>query len=118
MVSVVDCSSEIYCSFTRKSIGFPITSSDAKTLVDRFSFDCGFKFSKVHFEFPSILTVSACDVRVITRSVTGIFPSLADRKSTRLNSSHANIYTLSLHDALPIYLKYIVVSHENLLAFQ
>src|SRR3712207_6029872 len=25
-----------------------------------------------------------------------------DRKSTRLNSSHANIYTLALHDALPI----------------
>src|ERR1035437_6703915 len=25
-----------------------------------------------------------------------------DRKSTRLNSSHADIYTLSLHDALPI----------------
>src|ERR1035437_6859365 len=25
-----------------------------------------------------------------------------DRKSIRLNSSHANIYTLSLHDALPI----------------
>src|SRR5476649_2489859 len=29
------------------------------------------------------------------------FPS--DRKSTRLNSSHTVIYTLSLHDALPIY---------------
>src|SRR3712207_4431274 len=28
--------------------------------------------------------------------------AFADRKSTRLNSSHANIYTLSLHDALPI----------------
>src|SRR3712207_4720215 len=28
--------------------------------------------------------------------------AVADRKSTRLNSSHANIYTLSLHDALPI----------------
>src|SRR5438034_678879 len=27
----------------------------------------------------------------------------ADRKSTRLNSSHTVIYTLSLHDALPIY---------------
>src|ERR1035437_9173076 len=27
-----------------------------------------------------------------------------DRKSTRLNSSHANIYSLPLHDALPIYL--------------
>src|SRR5947209_8304117 len=27
-----------------------------------------------------------------------------DRKSTRLNSSHANIFTLSLHDALPILL--------------
>src|SRR5476649_1462003 len=26
----------------------------------------------------------------------------ADRKSTRLNSSHTEIYTLSLHDALPI----------------
>src|SRR5476649_2856999 len=28
--------------------------------------------------------------------------SLEDRKSTRLNSSHTVIYTLSLHDALPI----------------
>src|SRR5476649_1626416 len=28
--------------------------------------------------------------------------SLLDRKSTRLNSSHTVIYTLSLHDALPI----------------
>src|SRR5476649_2509074 len=27
---------------------------------------------------------------------------LRDRKSTRLNSSHTEIYTLSLHDALPI----------------
>src|SRR5476649_408585 len=26
----------------------------------------------------------------------------SDRKSTRLNSSHTEIYTLSLHDALPI----------------
>src|ERR687885_77609 len=26
-----------------------------------------------------------------------------DRKSTRLNSSHTEIYTLSLHDALPIW---------------
>src|SRR5476649_1218315 len=31
-------------------------------------------------------------------------PWAADRKSTRLNSSHTVIYTLSLHDALPIYL--------------
>src|SRR5262252_8095752 len=31
--------------------------------------------------------------------------SFSDRKSTRLNSSHTEIYTLSLHDALPI-LKY------------
>src|SRR5260221_332366 len=29
-------------------------------------------------------------------------PPLTDRKSTRLNSSHTEIYTLSLHDALPI----------------
>src|SRR5476649_1997176 len=31
-----------------------------------------------------------------------LFP---DRKSTRLNSSHTVIYTLSLHDALPISLR-------------
>src|SRR5476649_2562660 len=30
-------------------------------------------------------------------------PDIGDRKSTRLNSSHTEIYTLSLHDALPIY---------------
>src|SRR5476649_399584 len=29
--------------------------------------------------------------------------TLPDRKSTRLNSSHTVIYTLSLHDALPIW---------------
>src|SRR5882672_2810820 len=29
--------------------------------------------------------------------------STPDRKSTRLNSSHTVIYTLSLHDALPIF---------------
>src|SRR5215211_7518384 len=29
-------------------------------------------------------------------------PAQSDRKSTRLNSSHTVIYTLSLHDALPI----------------
>src|SRR5476649_2699822 len=28
---------------------------------------------------------------------------VGDRKSTRLNSSHTEIYTLSLHDALPIW---------------
>src|SRR6476646_7134612 len=31
-----------------------------------------------------------------------------DRKSTRLNSSHTEIYTLSLHDALPISSKGVV----------
>src|ERR1035437_9544258 len=31
-----------------------------------------------------------------------VLGSLPDRKSTRLNSSHTDIYTLSLHDALPI----------------
>src|SRR5476649_1832792 len=36
------------------------------------------------------------------RSVSGIRDAPRDRKSTRLNSSHTVIYTLSLHDALPI----------------
>src|SRR5260221_571892 len=34
----------------------------------------------------------------------------ADRKSTRLNSSHTEIYTLSLHDALPICAKFRVLN--------
>src|SRR5262252_6894170 len=38
-----------------------------------------------------------------------------DRKSTRLNSSHTVIYTLSLHDALPIFrrskLDWVIVRH-------
>src|SRR5476649_1861868 len=32
----------------------------------------------------------------------------SDRKSTRLNSSHTEIYTLSLHDALPILVNVFV----------
>src|SRR5882672_7608976 len=39
----------------------------------------------------------------------------ADRKSTRLNSSHTVIYTLSLHDALPIWL-YLAVGNANHMA--
>src|ERR1035437_9247989 len=39
--------------------------------------------------------------------------SRTDRKSTRLNSSHANIYTLSLHDALPIYKATMEVHHDK-----
>src|SRR5882672_5967146 len=43
---------------------------------------------------------------VIARDERQILPAskqnARDRKSTRLNSSHTEIYTLSLHDALPI----------------
>src|SRR5882672_1350760 len=42
-------------------------------------------------------TLVASGAKLATFSRTGI-----DRKSTRLNSSHTVIYTLSLHDALPI----------------
>src|SRR5262252_1951057 len=44
-------------------------------------------------ERPGSSTASACHARAA---------SARDRKSTRLNSSHTEIYTLSLHDALPI----------------
>src|SRR5476649_2354812 len=41
----------------------------------------------------------------------------SDRKSTRLNSSHTEIYTLSLHDALPIWAGFgerrFVIQNEN-----
>src|ERR671926_258719 len=40
----------------------------------------------------------------------------ADRKSTRLNSSHTEIYTLSLHDALPIYGRRAPARHRALFA--
>src|SRR5476649_1866087 len=40
----------------------------------------------------------------------------ADRKSTRLNSSHTVIYTLSLHDALPILDWNILTAFEFLAA--
>src|SRR5262252_5070026 len=39
-----------------------------------------------------------------------------DRKSTRLNSSHTVIYTLSLHDALPIC--WAVICRRHLSTFQ
>src|ERR687893_154786 len=39
---------------------------------------------------------------ILLRSASPMFRSYPDRKSTRLNSSHTEIYTLSLHDALPI----------------
>src|SRR5476649_220860 len=40
---------------------------------------------------------------LLARKASTIFAQKTDRKSTRLNSSHTEIYTLSLHDALPIY---------------
>src|ERR1035437_10114161 len=56
--------------------------------------------------------MAACAVGRSTPSISNrIFPGritathwsgAPDRKSTRLNSSHTDIYTLSLHDALPI----------------
>src|SRR5215204_274101 len=52
-------------------------------------------------------TAAPSSTRMRTRrpssgAMTGI-SIFIDRKSTRLNSSHTVIYTLSLHDALPIY---------------
>src|SRR6476646_10555282 len=41
------------------------------------------------------------------------FSTRSDRKSTRLNSSHTEIYTLSLHDALPIWDGLVVVAPDE-----
>src|ERR687893_540354 len=43
----------------------------------------------------------------------GRWPRSSDRKSTRLNSSHTEIYTLSLHDALPIFGNYIKICRPS-----
>src|SRR5476649_155912 len=44
--------------------------------------------------------------------------AVKDRKSTRLNSSHTEIYTLSLHDALPILADGIVRRPSQLVIAQ
>src|SRR5882672_2702217 len=49
------------------------------------------------------LQLSRIDCRSSFCSAEDRSASSRDRKSTRLNSSHTVIYTLSLHDALPIY---------------
>src|SRR5476649_1978569 len=49
----------------------------------------------------------ATEVCVHAAALRTIASALPDRKSTRLNSSHTEIYTLSLHDALPIYVYFI-----------
>src|SRR5947207_2162751 len=55
----------------------------------------------------TVLLDDATDVRGDPFATFSEWPSesdeRADRKSTRLNSSHTVIYTLSLHDALPIW---------------
>src|SRR4030095_4505735 len=54
-------------------------------------------------EFKIICAINAALLRARIRN--GEAALRLDRKSTRLNSSHTEIYTLSLHDALPIYIK-------------
>src|SRR5947209_1923268 len=55
------------------------------------------------FDLGSYQDVRAHAQAILGRLASGTMPCDGkDRKSTRLNSSHANIYTLSLHDALPI----------------
>src|SRR5882672_2898796 len=69
-------------------IGTPITYSSA--------------FCKSAISESEIVNVSFCSG---VRAFSGVYAApTQDRKSTRLNSSHTVIYTLSLHDALPILL--------------
>src|SRR5476649_2370552 len=59
-----------------------------------------FRLNTAYPDLPA--TVAVFGTRIIFASIaTGDLAK--DRKSTRLNSSHTEIYTLSLHDALPIY---------------
>src|SRR5579875_3371185 len=62
----------------------------------------------------SQVMMSRLAARARSRSAT-VVPRI-DRKSTRLNSSHTEIYTLSLHDALPIsgILADVVIGNETL----
>src|SRR5476649_637731 len=80
--------SPVPCGFG-KSMGKPSPSSStvsSTALSDRSSFT---------------LTVPRPYLSALVTSSAVTSP---DRKSTRLNSSHTVIYTLSLHDALPIFL--------------
>src|SRR5476651_2246853 len=58
--------------------------------------------------------LNASSKRVCRMRCVNSFGVWSDRKSTRLNSSHANIYTLSLHDALPILALYIHLDDDVL----
>src|SRR5882672_10900782 len=57
-------------------------------------------------ELAHLLTMSGVEVETcspVAPPFSGVVVGqVTDRKSTRLNSSHTVIYTLSLHDALPI----------------
>src|SRR5260221_420771 len=58
---------------------------------------------RVPLEAPAALTVARVGgAGLLALGVACWFARGEDRKSTRLNSSHTEIYTLSLHDALPI----------------
>src|SRR5476649_2827438 len=58
---------------------------------------------------PLIVLVGRRSVSASTISINAV--GLRDRKSTRLNSSHTVIYTLSLHDALPISITTLLSSN-------
>src|SRR5215211_5532465 len=51
--------------------------------------------------------------RAAPSQCSALHPPVADRKSTRLNSSHTVIYTLSLHDALPICTRLVIASRSS-----
>src|SRR5919199_1605482 len=51
----------------------------------------------------SISSAAKRECRSMSTSTSSATSRCSDRKSTRLNSSHTEIYTLSLHDALPIF---------------
>src|SRR5947209_8436902 len=80
---------------------FKMTSSKVPTLIARIErFPIAGTFTISRGAKTEAVTVVA---EISQNGLTGRgMRALSDRKSTRLNSSHANISTLSLHDALPI----------------
>src|ERR1035437_9508950 len=68
-----------------------------------------------YFEMPKMpmpLAIPANSAAMLPRSASPN-TTMVDRKSTRLNSSHADIYTLSLHDALPIWHREVLRDAED-----
>src|SRR5260221_349896 len=94
------------CSMRFAAVGCSIRQGPASSLhFASYTSDVRFAFANRQASFDRSFLASGdfsnCRMSA-AKSLAEWLSGKPDRKSTRLNSSHTEIYTLSLHDALPI----------------